>query len=127
MLFIHSYFEIEDRNVKSGRFLKCGINVSHCVGRYKICNMLVFIRNIPAQLLSVCFSDIEFSNTIKIVAEARFQRLCRGNHRHRKWGGEECLTTPGKSGRNPTPKSVGSNFILPRPVALSKSTVVNIL
>ena len=36
MLSIHSYFEINGINVKSGRFLKCGIIVSHCVGRYKI-------------------------------------------------------------------------------------------
>ena len=30
MLSIHFYFEMKDRNVKSGRFMKCGIIVSHC-------------------------------------------------------------------------------------------------
>ena len=28
MLSIHFYFEMKDRNVKSGRFMKCGIIVS---------------------------------------------------------------------------------------------------
>ena len=28
MQSIHSYFEIKDRNVKSGRFMECGIIVS---------------------------------------------------------------------------------------------------
>ena len=35
MLSIPFYFEIKDRNVKSGRYMKCGIIVSHCVGRYQ--------------------------------------------------------------------------------------------
>ena len=37
MLFIHSYFEIKDRNVKSGRFLKCGIIVSEDI-KFVICS-----------------------------------------------------------------------------------------
>ena len=41
MLSIHSYFLIRDRNVISVRFLKCGLIVSHSVGRYKICNMFI--------------------------------------------------------------------------------------
>ena len=39
MLSIHSYFVINDRNVTNGRLLKCGIFVSHCVGRFKICKI----------------------------------------------------------------------------------------
>ena len=42
MLSIYSYLKCMNLNVKSGRFLKCGIIVSYCVGRYKICNMVVF-------------------------------------------------------------------------------------
>ena len=44
MLFInYYYYEIKDRNAKSGRFLKSGIILLHCVGRYQvvICSSLV--------------------------------------------------------------------------------------
>ena len=37
---IHPFcFEIKDINVLSCRFLKCGKIMSHCVGKYKICNI----------------------------------------------------------------------------------------
>ena len=44
MLSTHSYFEIKDRNVKSDRFMKSGIIVSHCVGRNKIYPKFVFSK-----------------------------------------------------------------------------------
>ena len=44
MLFIHSYFEILDKNVKSGRFMKCGVNVSHCVMCSSSVNFQSFIE-----------------------------------------------------------------------------------
>ena len=44
MLSSHSYYEIKGRNVKTGRIMKCGMIVSHCVGRYKICNMFICVN-----------------------------------------------------------------------------------
>ena len=39
------YYEIKDRNVNSGRFMKCSIIVSHCVVRYTISNIDVLSKS----------------------------------------------------------------------------------
>ena len=39
MVSMNSYFEMNGRNAKSGRLLKCGIIVSLCVGTYNICEI----------------------------------------------------------------------------------------
>ena len=54
ILSIHSYFEIIDRNPKSGRFMKCRIFVSHCVGRWKF---VICLSSVNFQSFSE-FSDL---------------------------------------------------------------------
>ena len=48
---IHSNFEITNINVKSGRSLKSGIIVSHCVERNKICLGQIFNRLVNFQIV----------------------------------------------------------------------------
>ena len=60
MLSIHFYCEIKDNNVKSGRFMKCGIIVSHCVGRYQIC-IIFRLREIFNHMIKVSDLNLEWS------------------------------------------------------------------
>ena len=59
MLFIHFYFEIKDRNVKSGRYMKCGIIVSHCVGKYQIC-IIFRLREIFNDMIKLSDHNLEW-------------------------------------------------------------------
>ena len=60
MLSIHFYFETIDRDVISGRFMKCGIIVSHCVRRYQIC-IIFRLRYIFNHMIKVSDLNLEWS------------------------------------------------------------------